>query len=359
MRVKFFIFPVIIMFLFLIASCGRKKVEADSHAFEMSDVMMGKCKFSDVHYEKVFSDLKLFGKVASDNNKSANVYPVMGGSVEKIYVELGDYVKQGQVLATINSSEVATIQQERLSAIANVALAKKNLQVARDLYAGKLNSEKDVISAQKDLDVAESELSRLYSIYSLGSSSRYNIKAPISGYIIRKDISPNEVLNKDVADILFSIAEIKDVWVVANVNESDISKVQLGFEADIKTISYPDRVYKGKIDKIFNVIDPETKALQIIIKIPNEDLSLKPEMSTMVYLHCAEDRKMLAIPSSSVIFDQNKNWVVVFRSKTDVEVRQVEVYREFNGFTYIESGLKENEKVISQNGLFIYDALTE
>jgi len=202
-------------------------------------------------------------------------------------------------------------------------------------------------------------VNELYNIFSLGSNSTYQIKAPISGYIISKNITPNEVLKQDGNTVLFGIAEIKDVWVVANVNESDISKVSLGYEADIRTISYPDRVYTGKIDKIFNVIDPLTKALQIIIKIPNTDMSLKPEMSTTVHIHYTEDSKMLCVPSSAIIFDENKYWVVVYRSKTDVEIRHIELLKDLNGTAYIKSGLKEHEKVISKNGLFIYDELAD
>lgn len=361
-RKSFTYTSLILVVLSIITSCGGKEKVVEKSTFVMTDTMYNKCEFAPVEYKTVQSDLKLFGKVTADNNRSANVFSVMGGSVEKLYVELGDYVKQGQMLATLKSADVTQIQQQRLTAISNVALAKKNLQVAKDLYDSKLTSEKDVIAAQRDLDLAEAELQRvndLYSIYSLGSNSTYNIKAPISGYIIVKNITPNEVLNKDGNDLLFSISEIKDIWVVANVNESDIPKVKLGYEADVKTISYPDRIYEGKIDKIFNVIDPVTKALQIVIKIPNTDMTLKPEMSTTVHVHYDEDEKMLAVPSSAIIFDENKYWVVVFRSKTDMEVRQVDMLKDINGNAFLKSGVKKGEKVISKNGLFIYDALTD
>ena len=348
--------------VFLLIACGNKKNEPTNVAFVMSDTMLKKCQYTKAAYMDIQSDLKLFGKVKPDNNRSANIYSVLGGSVEKINVEIGDYVKEGQILATIRSSEVATIQQEKLNALADISVAKKNLQRTKDLYEGKLNSEKDMIAAQRDLDVAEAELARineLYSIFSLAGGSTYHIKAPISGYIIRKDISPNEILNKDAEDILFSLAEIKDVWVVANVNESDISNVALGYDADVTTIAYPDRIYKGKVDKILNAIDPVTKAMQIIIKIENSDMTLKPEMSTIVHVHYTEDRKLIAVPSSSIIFDENRNWVVVFRSRNDVEVRKVELEKDINGTAFIKSGLKDGETVISKNGLFIYDALTD
>ena len=166
-------------------------------------------------------------------------------------------------------------------------------------------------------------------------------------------------MRADKADALFSIAQIDEVWALANVNESDISKVALGYDAKIQTISYPNKIYTGKIDRIFNAIDPATKAMKVRVKIPNANYDLKPEMSATVNLQFSENRQLVAIPSSAVIFDKNKNWVMVFRSRTDIETRQVEVYRQLGNITYLTEGLKEDEKVISKNGLLIYDALND
>ncbi|MBL7932681.1 MAG: efflux RND transporter periplasmic adaptor subunit, partial [Bacteroidia bacterium] len=113
------------------------------------------------------------------------------------------------------------------------------------------------------------------------------------------------------------------------------------------------------VDKIFNVIDPETKAMKILIKINNPDHLLKPEMNATVNLKFSEKKKMNAVPSSSIIFDKSKNWVMVFKSRSKIETRQVEVYQSIGDITYISSGVNEYESVISKNGLLIYDALND
>lgn len=328
----------------------------------MSDTMMSKCAFSPAIKEPVKYELRLFGKIVADNNKQAQVYPVVGGVVLKINVELGDYVQQGQVLATVRSSEVAEFQKEKLDAMGNLAMAEKNLKVSRELYEGKLTSEKDVLAAEKEYEKAKAALNRInevYSIYSLGNGSVYNITAPISGFIVSKDINQNEQLRADKTDMVFAIAQIDDVWVLANVNESDISKIKPGIDADILTVSYPDRLFNGKVDKIFNAIDPQTKAMKVRVKIHNPDFLLKPEMNAVVNLRFTEDKQMVAVPSGSVIFDKSKAFVMVFKSRSDIETRQVEVYRQLNDITYLSSGIKENESVISKNGLMIYDALND
>jgi len=241
-------------------------------------------------------------------------------------------------------------------------VAEKNIQVARELYEGKLNSERDVISAEKELQKAKAELDRInevYSIYRLGNASSYDLVAPISGYIVFKDINQNEQLRNDKADLVFSIAQIDDIWVLANVNESSISKVAVGYEAAILTISYPEKIFKGKIDRIFNAIDPATKAMKVLIKIPNPGHLLKPEMNATVVVQFSENRQLIAVPSSAIIFERSRNWIMVFKSRSDFEIRQVEVYRQLGGITYLTSGLSVGEKIVSKNGLFIYDALTD
>ncbi len=348
--------------LIIIGSCKTAPKEEATQSFELSDTMMKHCEFTEAKMQDVKSELKLFGKVTADNNKMAHVYPITGGIVAEINVELGDYVNQGQLLAIVKSSEVADFQRQLLDAKSDVALAEKNVQVAKDLYAGKLNSEKDVIAAQKELEKANAELTRInevYSIYHLKQGSEYRITAPISGFIVNKDITQNEELRTDRTEEVFSIAQINQVWVLANVNESNISKVAIGYEADVQTISYNDKIFKGKVDKIFNVIDPSTKAMKILIKIDNPDLLLKPEMNATVNLRFTENKKLIAVPSSSIIFDKNKNWVMVYKDRKNIETRLVDVYSNIGNTTYVLSGIDEGEKVISKNGLLIYDALND
>lgn len=356
------VYPLVLLALAAGIGCKNKNVVPQTLAFSMSDTMMNRCAFAIVENKDVKAELKLFGKIVPDNNRQAQVYPIMGGSVEKINVELGDYVQKGQVLAVLRSTDVAEFEKEQLVAQNNMAIAEKNLKVTKELFEGKLNSEKDVLVAERELEKARAELDRIneiYAIYSLGKNAQYPITAPISGFIVYKDLVQNEQIRSDRADAIFSIAQIDEVWALANVNESDISKVALGYDAQVQTISYPGKIYTAKVDRIFNAIDPSTKAMKIRAKIPNTDLSLKPEMNATVTLLFSENRSLAAVPSSSVIFDKNKYWVMVFRSRTDIETRQVEVYRQLGDITYIAAGLKEAEKVISKNGLLIYDALND
>lgn len=353
---------IMILSFFVFASCKNKKESEESNAFKLSDTMMAKCVFYKVMPQPVKNEIRLFGKISADNNKLAQVYPVVGGIVTDIHVELGDYVKQGQVLATIRSSEIARFQKERMDAVNDVAVSEKNLQVARDLFTGKLNSEKDVMAAEKELEKDKTELNRVnevYKIYNLKSGSMYNVVAPISGFVVTKKINQNEQIRADNSEPLFSIAEINEVWALANVNESDISRINEGYDAEVKTLAFPDNAFNGKIDKIFSAIDPETRSMKVRVKIPNAFFKLKPEMNCTVAVRYTEGQELIAVPASAMVFDKSKYWVMIFKDRHNIETRKVDIYRQVGDTTYIKNGLSEGETVISQNGLLVYDALND
>lgn len=294
--------------------------------------------------------------------KVLKLYPLVSGYIKDIKVQLGDYVKKGQVLAVIQSGEIADYDKQLTQARSDRAVAEKGLKVAEDLYTSQLATQKDVVNAQGEMNKADAEISRLnelLQIYRKGNGSTSIVTAPISGYIIEKNINNGMEMRSDNNLNMFTISELDDVWIMANVFETDISRVQEGIPAEVSTISYPDKVFYGQIDKVYNVLDPETKTMQVRIRLDNEGMLLKPEMFATVLLRYREGGEMMAIPSSAVIFDKGKNFVMVFRDKFNIDTREVKVDKSLNEVSYIIRGLKPGEKVISKNQLLIYDALND
>lgn len=347
----------------LMVSC-KKEVEKTevASAFVLSDSMLKTTTTALATTQDLKNELSFYGKITADNNKAIDVYPLVGGNVLRVHVELGDYVHKGQVLAVIKSADIADFEKQMTDAKTDLVVAKNNLKVVQELFEGKLNAERDVLEAKSQVDKALSQLHRIqetYQIYSIKSGSLYEVKAPISGFIIQKNINQDMLLRNDRSDNIFDIAEISNVWAIANVNEGDIEKVKLGQSASVTTLSYPDKVFSGKIDKIFNVIDPQTKAMNARVILDNKGYLLKPDMNATIKLSFSEGQKMIAVPSSAIVFDKSKNFVMIFKDRNNIETRQVEVYRQVGDVTYISSGLSENEKVITANQLFIYDALND
>lgn len=345
-----------------VLSCNPKPAPQEATAFMLSDTMMHRIRLDSVQLQPVRSELTLVGKIVADENRVIKVYPLVGGNVEAVKVELGDYVRKGQTLAIIRSGEVADLERQSLQAQSSLLLAEKNLLVAQDLFESKLTAQPQVVAAQQEVDKAKAEVARVrevFSIYGLGKTSTYTVKAPLDGFVIEKNVNQNMQLRSDNAANLFTIGQISDVWVLANVNESDIGRVRLGMGASVQTLSYPDQLFAGKVDKVFSVLDPGTKALTIRIRIANTDLKLKPEMHATVTLRYQDGGQMTTVPSNAVIFDRSKNYVMVFRSRTDIETREVTLLKSLGDVAYVRTGLKPGERVISQNQLLVYDALND
>lgn len=346
------------------ASCQQKPVEDEGKVekFVLSENMLSTTEIDVAAMFPLKSEILLTGKVAPDANKLIEIFPLVGGSVQDVKVELGDYVQKGQVLAVIKSSEIAGFDQQLIEAQSNLLLAQKSLNVAEDLFESKLNAERDLLSAQKEVEKAQAEFNRIsevFKIYNIGKQSDYIVKAPISGFIIEKNINRDMQLRSDKADNIFTISQIDEVWVIASVYEADISRMKEGYKAEVTTLSYPDKVFTGKIDKIFNIIDPASKTMKVRIKLDNRDYSLKPEMNATVRIFYQEDQDMLAVPNSAIIFDKSRNYVMVFKDRYNLETREVSIFKTLGKQTYIAGGLQEGERVISRNQLLIYDALND
>lgn len=360
-RLSIYMVPIISS-IFLI-SCNK---EAENHpvkeTFVMSDKMLSTTKTATAKSEQLKNQLNFYGSITADNNKLIEIFPLVGGSVIKVDVELGDYVKKGQLLATIRSTEVAGFEQELDDSKNDLIVAKNKYKVAKELYDGKLNTDREVLEAKGELEKAESKLNRIqqtYKVYNIKSGAIYEVRSPLNGFIIQKNINEGMLLRNDKTDNIFDVAEITNVWAIANINETDISQVKMGNDAEITTLSYPDKKFYGKVDKIYSIIDPETKAMKARVKLDNKDFLLKPEMRATIKVSYTENQNMIAIPSDAIVFNKSKTFVMIFKDRNNIETRQIEVFRQLGNISYIASGLLEGEKIMTTNQILIYDALNE
>lgn len=324
--------------------------------------MLTRIQLDTVRTRPVEDLIELNGRIAAAADRMADIYAIVGGQVISVDAELGDRVSKGQTLAVIRSSEVAQFESELIDARSNVRLAEKNLQVQQDLHATKLVSERDLVQAQQDLAKAQAQLRRIeetFSIYHFKQGSEYVVIAPMSGYIIDKRINRDVVLPAGQNDRIFSIAELDQVWVLADVYESDIARVKEGLPAEITTLSYPETTFPGTVDKIFNILDPRTRTMRIRVKLDNPDVLLKPEMIARVRLTFQEPIAHTAIPASAIISESGKQYVMVFKDRFNISTRVVTPLRTTGNTTWISEGLQPGEVVISKGQLFIYDALND
>ncbi|UOR07596.1 efflux RND transporter periplasmic adaptor subunit [Hymenobacter aerilatus] len=349
-----------------LASCSTHTEAEQPHkaeaGFSLSDQMLQELKIDTVHAEPVRDELLLTGQIASNGDKTVKVYPLVGGVVEQLSVELGDHVTKGQVLAVIRSSEIADLQNQSSTAGSDLDIARKNLQVAEDQFADGLASERDVTLARQELRKAQSNVGKSrkqLNVYGVSADGTYTLRAPISGFITEKNVTDHMQFNADNVGNLFTVSNLDDVWIMANVFESDIAKVHQGYTAQVTTLSYPDKVFTGRIDKVFNVLDPDSKVMKVRVRLDNPGYLLKPEMYAQIKVENTQNEKMLAVPAQSVVFDKDRNFVMVFKDRSHIETREVKVAKTVGDTSYVESGLQDGERIIAQNQLLVYDELND
>ena len=355
---------IIILTLSFIAGCtSRSSTEPPktSSRFCISDDLMSQITMDTVSYRPVVQEFNLIGKVTYDQDKVVKLYPMASGNVMEVKVSLGDYVKKGEVLAVVRSTEIAGVENDIVSARANLAVSEKNLAASEDMFKSGMISGKEYTAAVKETEKARSELKKGKTVLSIygGSNSNFIVKSPIAGYIVEKLVNPNMQIRPDNSSNLFTISDLKRVWVLANVYETDISNIKVGEKVTVTTLSYPDKQFEGQIDKIYNVLDPDNKTMKVRIQLDNKENLLKPEMFANVIVNQINGISMLSVPSNCVVFDRNKNWVIVYKGKCDVQARPVEIVKSTRKLTYIKSGVKSGEKVITTMQLLIYNALIQ
>ena len=123
-------------------------------------------------------------------------------------------------------------------------------------------------------------------------------------------------------------------------------------------MSYPDKKFSGKIEKVSNLLDPDTKVMSVKIRLDNKDFTLKPGMFAHIIIRLPEDKKMLAIKSNAIIYDEAKSYLLRYRGKCNVTIQPVSIFKSLNDKSFIESdSLKEGDIAIERNGLFIFTEL--
>ncbi|SEW40771.1 membrane fusion protein, cobalt-zinc-cadmium efflux system [Chitinophaga sp. YR573] len=353
----FTIYIAPLAFAYMLTACGTHSSEAPKDDATISDSLYKNVQTAPATFEQPSESIKLNGKIEPNESKEAKVYALVSGKIKTVQVEMGDYVKQGQVLAVLQSSEVAGITNDVSLAESSVDLARKNMETKKELFESNLATQQDYLSAQIDYKKAVSEQNRAKSVASItgGNSSSYTLTAPISGYVIEKNISNNSEVRQDNNTNLFTIADLSTVWIIANVYEADISSIRLGDEVRVTTLANPEKDYIGKIDKVYNVLDPANRTMKVRISMSNASNELKPEMFATIKVNTKPSASLLSIPASAIVMDNSKQYVVV-KLASKLEIREIKVLRRIDDKAFI-SGLQAGDQVVTSSQVFIYDAL--
>lgn len=344
-------------------SCTSKKAEVvEDKKFALTDSLINKLKIDTVKDASSHTELNFSAKITPNEDTQAAVYPMVSGVVGNVTVKLGDKVNKGQVLATLNSAEMAEFDKEAISSNAELKVAERAYKQAEDMYKSGLISAKELEEAKNNLIIKQAEHKKANTVFKLnGGNSKgvYSIVSPVTGYVVEKNVTSNMLLRPDNANCLFKIANLSNVWAMLNIYESDISSIQEGNEVSLSVLPYPERVFKGKIDKIYNVIDNESKVMNARVVISNADLSLKPGMIATVKVTAKAPVNLPTINPENIIFDENKNYVLVLDPQKKIRIQEIEIGRKTANMAYISKGLTPGDRIVASKQVFLFESLKD
>ena len=352
---------LLLLFVFGFSACTSKPPqEEEKKGYILPDSLLKTITIDTVTSSRVLNSMILTGKVDFNEDNVIKIFPVISGQVSDIKVMAGDYVKKGQVLAVIKSSEMAGYSNDYVTAKSNIEIAKKSLDATNDMYSSGLASQRDQLTAQENYNQSLSTFEKTKRVLNLnggGMDGDYIVRAPIDGFVVERQINNSMMIRPDNSTGLFTISDLKTVWVMANVYEANISFVKAGDSVNITTLSYPGKIFRGKIDKILNVLDPSNKVMKLRIVLSNPGYLLKPEMYASTVVNTTENMTSISIPSRALIFDHSQYYVLVYKSPSDISIRPVQVLNTVGDRSYISAGLKDGEKLIGSQALLIYQEL--
>lgn len=305
--------------------------------------------FGTAEVRQLTAETRTTGVVTFDETKMAQIAPKFSGFVERLYVNsTGQNVRRGQPVLDIYSPELVAAQQELLLAG----------QVDRSIGA---SSVPGVSGGQTDLADASRRRLRLWDISDAqideilrtGRVRRtLTLYAPVSGIVVDKKVLQGQAVA--IGDALYTIADLSDVWVEAELRQVDAASVRVGSAADIEFTGLPSRTFKGRVAYVYPTLQQEARTIKARIVVPNSGGMLKPGMYATVRLS-TPSRPALTVPNSAILQTGDRNVVFVDMGSGELMPHDVELGRVAGDYTEILSGLEPGQRVVT-SAQFLLDS---
>jgi len=303
------------------------------------------------------------GKVEANADRIAHVSPRISGKIVSVKASLGDSVAAGQVLATLDSVELGEALSRYQQSKTKLALAQSNMDRVKILVDKKIAARKEILQAETDYRMAQTELSTdeerlmLYGVSAASLKGEQKrpllpVRSPIGGIITEKHAIVGEL--SDPATSLYTVADLSSVWVMVDIHEKDLAKVRRGQNATVVVGAFPDMKFRGRINYLADVVDEGTRTVKARVEVANPGRKLKPEMFATVELAMAGDAPpVLAVPEDAVQELNGKKVVFVAESDTEFASRDVALGRASGGMVEVLSGVKEGERYAAKGAFLL------
>jgi membrane fusion protein, heavy metal efflux system len=318
--------------------------------------------------EKLGGVISATGKVEVNSDRIAHVSPRISGKIVSVHASLGDDVGAGQVLARLDSIELGEALSRYHQTRTRLSLAENNMQRVRSLVDKKIAARKDIFQAETDYQTALTELradkQRLL-LYGLSKEeiTRVNlgrallpVRAPIGGVVTEKHAIVGELA--DPSKNIFTIADLSNVWVQVDINEKELAKVRKGQSAAVKVGAFPDKVFKGRIAYIADLVEEATRTVKARVEVNNPGRTLKPEMFATVELTLPPvTPPVLAVPEDALQELDGRKVLFVTENGTEFTPREVRLGAVASGMAEVTGGLREGERYAVKGGFILKSEL--
>jgi membrane fusion protein, heavy metal efflux system len=310
--------------------------------------------------------LDLAGEVVVNPDRFAHVVPRVGGVVRQVRVGLGDNVRSGEVMATIDSRELSDLKSAYLAAVERLALSKTSFEREEGLWKQNISSEREFLAAQQAFAEARIEArSAKHQLRALGFSeahldtlpglsgvsfTRFEIRAPLDGVVVSKHITLGESVGEDTE--VFSVADLDQVWAILTVYQRDLKWIREGMHVAIVDREVGDRRADGRISYVSPVIDETTRTASARVVLENADGMWRPGMFVRGKVATKGRSVRVAIPRASVQSVDGEAVVFVYDGD-EFHLREVRTGRSADELVEIEAGLEPGETIVSKGAFTV------
>jgi membrane fusion protein, copper/silver efflux system len=292
--------------------------------------------------------IRAAGRIEINERRTYTIAPKFEGWVERLYVNTGGQsVSKGQALFDVYSPELISAQRE-------YALAMQGALSLKDAGEDAKASMKQLAAASlarlKNWGISEEQIREFASVKDKRDLTFY---APVSGIVLEKKAVQG--MRFMPGEMLYQIADLSSVWVVAEVAEQDIGSVKAGSVAQVNIAAYPDKHFEGKVDFIYPTLDTATRTVQVRVELANPKGLLKPAMFANVELAVSHGGKVLTVPASAVIDSGTRQVVLVQLAQGHFEPRTVKLGSRSENYVEVLEGIAEGEQVVTSAN-FLIDA---
>ncbi len=318
-------------------------------------------------------------RIVPNPNRVSRVLPQVQGRVTKVMVQLGDSVEQGQPLVELDSPDAdaavsAFLQAQAAERQAQATLTKAQADLSRttDLYRHQAVAEKDLLNAKNDFAQATEGLETTRAVGQqarrkldlLGlAPNRFHqptlVRAPISGKVLEVNVAPGEYraavsFHTDSTAPLMTIADLSTVWVSADVPEAFVRLVHVRESVSIGLVSFPDEVFVGKVARIGDALDAQTRTLKVYAELANPQGRFRPEMFGTVR-HSGSLRQLPVLPAGAVVQEYGRSIVFLERAPGQFERRQVTLGPPIGNSVPVLGGVQPGDRVVVDGAVLLKD----